>query len=217
MLINWSYNDLLGKSDLTAVAGEYDAVPEFTSLVTDWVPYRPMAADLVALAGALAFKEYLSGELQVTEAVTPMLASALRSLCSPVDVVVHPVAYAPRLSHTGSTVLAVNPGGSNAIQPSTALDAARIVDLRIVESGRASGVLFEPLENRITVPSNAWLLGRGPTDRIGFYLPYISIAILMAQDINAGVIQVPSSVETDEMYRRVSSCLVSVGLTLQRG
>lgn len=221
MKVTWEINDLARQTRLVAVPGEYDAYPALTELTINWISYNHRIPARIAVAGALLFREYLSGEFESSDALMPQLASGIQALCAPTQVTVSPVVYSPNKIEQGNIVLAINPEGRYKIDSSFSdFGIPRVIDLQIVDSSTVAGSSIEPLNNVLRVPSNAWLhaamSGSKGKETIHSYIPYICVAIMMAHDLDAGIIRLPTNVDQCQDFIRVAELLKVIGFLIEK-
>jgi hypothetical protein len=138
----------------------------------------------------LAFAPYISGTATFPKSIAPELSSAISEFLKPASVVPGPLDFNPRLIPVSSEPLILDLCGTTC---EGHVGDGEVPRLRVVSAADTFGHQVQP--RRITIPSNAVLLEQAWGDRHWpALLPSLAVAVLIAEDLNVGVLHLPSAV-----------------------
>lgn len=216
-------NDLLKEARLTADPDEYDGSPQMADLSFGYVPYTHLRPNRFATASALAFRTFISGEFSVDVPLMPQLADAISSVIDSDNLHVHPLDFKANKIEQGKTVIVINPMDRYEVDTKFQdFDTPRVTDLCLVDPGSVTGAVFMPLQNRHVIPANLEFFStvnrlKQDDSYIEFYLPSIAIAVLIAEDLDAGIVRLPKAVNVDDLYIATQHLLQVAGFQLENG
>lgn len=187
MKISWIANDGYGRFGLNAQPGEYDGVPLIDSLLFDGTPLI-MSNDRMSAAAALAFGEFISGELELPKDITPEMAGAIQDFVLPRKVFPGPISFSARGLPDGDTRLLLNPGLEHAkLQPNNEWGAPREVLLDLRSSATWAGQIASV--DTISLASNSVLFGASYADNdVRRIHASIAVALIFAESLKAQTI-----------------------------
>lgn len=190
MKISWIANDGYGRFGLNAQPGEYDGVPLIDSLLFDGTP-RIISNDRMCAAAALAFGEFISGELELPRDITPEMAGAIQDFLFPRKVFPGPISFSARGLPDGETQLLLNPGlGHAKLQANNEWGAAREVSLDIRSSATWAGQIASV--DTISLASNSIFFGASyADDDVRRIHASIAVALIFAESLKARTIVLP--------------------------
>lgn len=205
MKIVWESMDLTGRTGLRADVGEYDSYPPVAHFLMDAAPAQ-FSPERVAVASALLFGPYASGEFDVPLACSPTTASAIARYVDPGVCTVQPVELAPRALPVGSGItLAISDKHKGRMSPNR-WDGIRHGTLRCIQSDHQAGALVGTTE--ILVATNGWLLDRA--DDLGHNRSVIATAVLFAESLRTDTVVVtdanPQGASFLAAQRLLASC-----------
>lgn len=200
MILSWETSTTGGVS-LVAQVQEYDAYPPVSALKLDAPPMN-RHPDREALAGYLAFGQWVSGDLVMPASPSPLLAEAIEQDSLPVRVRPREVDYVPRALPRGRRRVLV----TDEIPTCESSDHC----LAIVPSSLARGVFTTG--QHLIIPSNAFALGADPTVRRRSLL---AVAVLFAADIDADILSLTEGEQSHEESSRLGDLLQCVNLQLE--
>lgn len=205
MKISFSTNKVTNESSLIATPGELDGFPAIPQLYMGRY-IEKLSADRLAVAGVLAFRRYISGQIVFDEKISSLTAEAISKV------------LLPRWSHC-SPLHPANlpiPRGSRTVK----LSGLPIVEqghptLAIVGSEGFSGSTIS--EQLSIIPSNAWCLDRMDQHRsIDRVCARISTAILLAEDLDIAILRVDrNEFSVFDSYGDYEELLGAVGMGLE--
>lgn len=209
----WERESDLGFCSITACPEEYDAFPSVPVLSMDIVP-RMVSNERLTVAFVLAFGYYASGVITVQSAVSAELADAVATLWKSADVSVSDVNYSPKAITYGQNMFKLNIDGTHTISKEWAgfghprefeLNMSSISDS--YSSSFAEETLLVPTNASVVIPTTA-----SAEDRL---LPYIAQAVLLAEDLDVGIIRLPPGVTRTPKLTATAGLLQTCGISLQ--
>lgn len=194
--------DERGRFSLAFEVESYDATPPVGRLDVDYTPIV-RGQDRVALASYLAFGAWISGGVSFPNPVSPELASAIESDAAPVRIRPQQVDYVPRRISSSSACAKVVVGQQD-------VDSAMSQSIRVLPRGKYAGFLQK--DGRMQVASNAYLLAGCLSEWVQ-YRPVLAVAVLVAEDLGVGALQIDENIVEEERFK-LQSLLGAVGLRL---
>lgn len=193
MRFRWEENSF-GRSGLVAIPEKQDTTPVFAELWIDQV-VEAVAPDRIAIAAALLFHECVAGDFRVTDPVSVEVARAIEALDPSARLRVDAVHTRPQTLPADTAVLEL--GREEAHRSvSNQRGAQRNFALSVLRSDRYSGGLLSM--DGLSIASNAWLHSqRQDESALVTWLPYLAVAVLLAQDLGAGAISLPAGTISD--------------------
>lgn len=214
MRFRWEQNSY-GRSGLVAVPERGDVRPVFEEL---WLDYMvdALSADRLAVAAALTFYAQAGARFKVPEAISPATARAIEALDPTGRRRVDLVLASQLVPKRGTAQLVVgvdDPGGSVA----NSRGGERRVALNILRTDRYSGGLLTM--DSLSLASNAWLHVKHGVSALAAQLPYVAVAVLLAEDLGAGAIELSADAldSDDALAGQLVSLCNAVGLVFLRG
>lgn len=206
MKVSW-VSERSGRSGIHVSAGEYDGTPPVGTL---WLEYDPVShhPDRLALAAALAFGGYMSGEIALnTESVSVGVAQGLVAALAPFLQSVHP-SHLPQKRFpegTGTLVLA----RSSAVEDLPSDDVRGRTTLQLTRMDQASGRLLQG--RTLTVSTNAEVIRQLAYDLNGLItFPELAVAVLLAEDL--GCDEIVTALDLD--FERWRPAFTAAGLRI---
>ncbi|PCC35781.1 hypothetical protein [Glutamicibacter sp. BW77] len=189
MIVTWQ-NEFDGQSGLFAEPGEYDGTPTISAL---WMDCQPKTRhwDRQAIAAYLVFGSTFGGPVTMPHKFSPAVANAMKALSIPVQLDLQPIEYYPQPLPIGERKLILV---RDTLVPDRLLRPSNQTEsyLEVLHSDKASGAVRRI--NGLSVASNAWL-HQSSTGLASWY-PFIAMACLFAEDLDAGTIVIPDSIDT---------------------
>lgn len=208
----WERETDFGTCRLTSHPDEYDAYPSIGVLTMDAVP-RSVTSSRIPVAFALAFGYYAGGVISSEGPVSAELSEAVSDLWGSAAVSVFPVDYTPKALSYGKNTFLLNLPGAEAATPEwRGFEHSREFVLSFVPMSESFSSSF--YDEELRVPTNAGIIipsDASPEVRI---LPYIAQAVLLAEDLDVGIIQLPSGIKRTEKLLKVGALLQTCGLSL---
>lgn len=209
MKIKW-LSEFDGQVGLAVEPDDYDGTPQISHL---WMDRGPKSRhwDREAVATGLVFGRYFGGEITMPHKFSPAVATGLRRMAGPVPINVGPIEYYPKGLPEGERrlhLLVDEPVPEDLMEPK---DQSACY-LQILRSDRASGSIRRV--NGLSVASNAWL--HSEPRAVSGLLPFIALACLFAEDLEAGTIVLPpSSAGVPDEWQEVRQILATARLGLE--
>lgn len=195
MRILWDGRDETGRCGLQATAGIYDGIVPVPRLLMD----RDVVTvnnDVIGVAATLAFGAYCEGPLELPKPVSPEAASAIENYLKPSAVRVVNVNYEPFASPAGTANMYVDHQGTFESPVQNRWGVTRTTTLSILDSTSFVGSLMSL--NGVAVSANARLIADLSPGAFS-YAPYLSIALLHAETLQAGNIVVSPDLFCDDV------------------
>lgn len=209
----WERETDLGTCSLTAHPDEYDAHPSIGVLTMDTIP-RSVTSNRISVAFALAFGYYAGGVISSESPVSAELSQAVSDLWGSAAVSVFPVDYTPKALSYGKNTFLLNLHGSEAATPEWhGFGHSREFVLSFVPMSESFSSSF--YDEELRVPTNAGIIVPSEAPSEIRILPYIAQAVLLAEDLDVGIIQLPRDMERTEKLLKVGSLLQTCGLSLK--
>ncbi|MEV8144224.1 hypothetical protein [Specibacter sp. NPDC078709] len=209
MIIKW-LSEFDGQSGFFVEPTDYDGTPVITNLWMDSAP-KVRHWDRQAIAAYLVFGSTFGGPVTMPHKFSPAVANAMKALSTPIQLDLQPIEYYPKALPTGEGRLVLVRNGP---VPERLLNPANQSDsyLEIVRSDKASGAIRRI--NGLTVASNAWL--HQSTTGLASWYPFIAMACLFAEDLDAGTIVIPEAIDTSlQEWKDLSYLLSTARLGLE--
>jgi len=194
--INWVNNDGYGRYGLRAVPGEYDAVPMIDSLLFDGTPAF-VSNDRLSTAAVLAFREHVSGQLELPRDVTPEVASEIQNFLLPRAVFPTPISFPARAMPDGEGRLVLNLGAEvSPVEAHNEWGRPREVLFDLRPSSEWAGLIASV--DRVSIATNAKLFGMEYAENdIRSIYSSIAVALIFAESFKARTIVVPRKYDSN--------------------
>lgn len=205
MKFKYEADEALGSMTLNAEPGVLDGYPPIAKMIVDRVSSN-VSGDRIAAAGALAFANYISGQLIFERQLSSLTAELIERLLTPRWAHVMPLHPANLPIPRGSrTVYLGSP-------QQTSNDWER---LELVERNLSRGSFL--LKDRMIVSSNALVLDRVADPAHNYGLACLAVGVLLAEDLDIARIHMPSLKGLpDPKFNAVSELCLAVGLGVTR-
>lgn len=201
MIINW-LNELDGQAGFFVEPGDYDGTPDIPNLWMDTAP-RVRHWDRQAIAAYLIFGRKFGGPVTMPHKFSPAVSNAMKAISAPVQLDLQPIEYYPKALPIGERSLLLvreSPVPQELIQPNN----QEMCYLEVLPSDKASGAVRRI--NGLTIASNAWL--HTSATGLASWYPYIALACLFAEDLDAGTIVIPEEFDRSSQEWKNLSCLL---------
>ncbi|MCC9174260.1 hypothetical protein [Arthrobacter sp. zg-Y179] len=212
MKFTWERESDDGFCTVIASPENYDAFPSVQVLAMDHIP-RLVANDRLAVSCILSFGHYAGGAINLMSPVSAELADAAISMLAPASVAIPTVDYTPRAITYGTNMFKLNVDGEDTVDLQWhGFACPREFELRMVPMSDAYLSSFS--DEILQVPTNAGLVipYDAPADvRI---LPYVAQALLLAEDLDVGIIKLPAGIPRTPKLNNVARLLHACGLQL---
>lgn len=202
MIVKW-LSEFDGQSGFSVEAGDYDGTPVISNLWMDAAP-KVRHWDRQAIAAYLVFGTTFGGPVTMPHKFSPAVANAMKTLSLPVPLDLQPIEYYPKALPIGERRLVLvreTPIPERLLHPSNQTESF----LEILPSDKASGAIRRI--NGLSVASNAWL--HQAKAGLASWYPYIAMACLFAEDLDAGTIVIPDNIDTSSQEWKNLSYLLS--------
>jgi hypothetical protein len=209
MIIKW-LSEFDGQAGFSVEAGDYDGTPTISNL---WMDSGPKVRhwDRQAIAAYLVFGSTFGGPVTMPHKFSPAVANAIKNLSLPVQLDLQPIEYYPKALPIGERKLLVVrdiPIPDHLLNPSNQSESY----LEVLPSDKANGAVRRV--NGLTVASNAWL--HASSTGIASWYPFIAMACLFAEDLDAGTIVIPESIDiSSQEWKNLSYLLSTARLGLE--
>lgn len=190
---------------LSATPGEIDGFPAVSRLRFDVAP-STVSPDRIAVAGILAFRRYISGQVQFESRISALTAELIARFMQPRWVHVTPL-------HPSNLPI---PRGNKTLELRDSISMTRAdAVLAIVRKDRYQGAIFGA--DTTIIPSNAWVIDQLDTeDEIDTFSARLAVAVLMAEDLNTSVIKIENlDIKNASDFSVLKDLLGAVGLGLE--
>lgn len=190
MIIKWS-NELHGPAGFTVTPEDYDGTPRLFQLLMDVAP-KVRHWDRQAVAAFLTFGKSFGGPVTMPHKFSPAVSNAIKAMALPVQLDLQPIEYYPKALPIGERRLHVivdEQVPASLLSPQNQRDGF----IEVLRSDLNNGALRRI--NGLTLGSNAWVHSTGSA--LESWYPYIAVACLFAEDLDASTIVLPSEVDTD--------------------
>ena len=213
MKFAWERESDEGFCTLAATPDDYDAFPPVQVLSMDYIP-RLVSNDRLAVSCALAFGYYAGGAVHFMTPVSAELADAAVAVMKPAAVAVPTVDYVPKAMTYGSNLFKL----SMTDYPSSApqwqgFGTPREFELRMPSMSDTYASSFS--QEVLQVPTNADLLTPHQASTDDKLLPYLAQAILLAEDLDIGVVKLPPGISRSAKLSIVAELMQTCGIALQ--
>lgn len=192
---------------LSVHPGEYDGFPSPGRLVADAAP-QLCSADRTAVAAALLYGPWISGELVLERPVSPFVAEAIRRFLRQPELTVSPVELTPRALPSGSRTARIT---TNSWRNADHGDGA----LSFVSVGTNIGAGGLRAADMSLVVSNATLFESTRSSAV-WYEPHVAVAVLFAEDLGAAYLVV-EGVDNKVFSQRLRDLLASTRIGILGG
>lgn len=202
MIIKW-LGEFDGQAGFFVEPGDYDGTPIISNLWMDSVP-KVRHWDREAIAAFLIFGSTFGGPVTMPHKFSPAVANAMKTLSTPIQLDLQPIEYYPKSLPIGERRLVLirdTPVPERLLSPSSQAESY----LEVLPSDKASGAIRRI--NGLTVASNAWL--HQSASGLASWYPFIAMGCLFAEDLDAGTIVIPESVDTSSQEWKNLSYLLS--------
>ncbi|MDO2935989.1 hypothetical protein Q2T94_16945 [Paeniglutamicibacter sulfureus] len=211
MIITW-LSELDGQTGFFAEPGDYDGAPYISNLWMDCGP-TDRHWDRQAIAAYLVFGRTFGGPVHMPHKFSPAVANAMKVIATPVQLDLQPIEYHAKRLPIGERKLILvrnNPIPERLLDPENQMESY----LEVLPSDKASGAIRRI--NGLTVASNAWL--HVSADGLASWYPFIAMACLFAEDLDAGTIVVPDEIDTStQEWKNLHYLLSTARLGLEIG
>lgn len=213
MKFSWERESDDGFCTVTASPESYDAFPSVQVLTMDHIP-QLVANDRLAVSCILSFGHYAGGAINLMSPVSAELADAAISVLAPAPVAIPTVDYTPRAITYGTNMFKLNVNGEHAVDVQWhGFGCPREFELRMVPMSEAYLSSFS--HETLQVPTNAGLLIPREASADEQILPYVAQAVLLAEDLDVGIIKLPAGLPRTPKLNNVARLLHTCGLQLQ--
>lgn len=193
MIINWVF-ELQGTSGFQVTPEDYDGTPYISDFLMDVSP-KARHWDREAVAAFLVFGRTFGGPVTMPHKFSPAVSNAIKSMALPVQLDLQPIEYYPTGLPIGERklhILVDEKIPDFLLHPKD----QSLCYLEILPSDKISGSIRRI--NGLSIASNAWL--HASEYALEEWYPYIAIACLFAEDLDAATIVLPSHVKVDAAH-----------------
>ncbi len=212
MKLHWAPDDGRGHAALQCAPDPASEQPVLDRLLLDVAPMT-VSNDRVAVAGVLAFRPWVSGELELPAGVSRPVVEAVQAYCGTPAVTSWPVSVNEVSHYTQGRVLTVAADGASRASPPWPGKGESLLHLR--RSDRFAGSLLA--FDEIVLGTNAFVLGTVGEQGPGLAATTLSTAVLFTEDFGASTIELRGEELTVPDAALVDRLLSSVELTLVAG
>lgn len=208
MKIAWGAIAPLNAVGLVATPGEIDGYPRISNIAVDTAPAK-LTADRLAVASALGFHRYQSGQLTLDQPISALTAKTIEQFFAPRWTHVVPVHPSNLPIPRGHAVMFLSPEGGDHQVPE-GIDFT----LEVTRRDRTRGI--QDKGNLIAIASNAWMHAEGDANSLEYYFPFLAVAVIFSEDLAVDRIVLPKGVIAEEQaLYKVRALLACAGLGLQ--
>lgn len=209
MIVEWK-SELDAQVGFVVEPGDYDGTPTISHFWMDTAP-KIRHWDRQAIAAFLVFGSSFGGPVVMPHEFSPAVANAIKNLATPIQLDLQPIEYYPRALPVGERRLFLirdTPIPDRLLNPTNQTECY----LEVLPSDKASGAIRRI--NGLSLASNAWLHHASPG--LESWYPYIAMACLFAEDLDAGTIVVPGDIDTSsQKWKDLSYLLATARLGLE--
>lgn len=216
MKFSYSFDDIVGFSQVSAIAEEYDGSPTPRKLQNEFISPRPVSANSLATAGVLAFGPFVEGKVTVDGEVDRPVAEGLQNFLRQPFVHFSKVSFRPKEPNRRPNRALLNTASSELDLPEIAngFDRDREFLLTFHDSSKRVGWSMD-LPN-IDIPSNAGVFAAHfePFTR-EWWAPFIAATVLLAEAFEIGTVWLPEFRGTGD--RGLRDALRAIDMRLEIG
>ncbi|TVX76182.1 hypothetical protein [Corynebacterium sp. NML180780] len=192
MKFSYSFDDIVGFSDIVGVPEDYDGSPTPRKLQSEFISPRPIPPNVLATAGVLAFRPFIEGKVSVDGEIDRPVAESLQSYLEQSFVHFSAVTFRPKDPNRRPNSALLNTTSSGLTLPpiDNSFDQDREFQLTFHDSSKRVGWSMD-LPN-IDIPSNAGAFAApyAPFTR-EWWSPFIAVTVLFAEAFEIGTVRLP--------------------------